>query len=179
MQNGVKYSDTALLGLRIVSNVICRHRMHDMSLVEAYDLYAYLTNAPLDKFFFTYQLGVDAESEDDVWSDWGRLKAVPLTSVSVRKYYSSGNRTKVEFLMETLELTKLIFSCAEEEKWSCTLGAVLLKSQERGPPSPYELLHDLFASLLNGKAQFGWLDQGIYTLGCLFNHSCVTNLQVT
>jgi hypothetical protein len=94
------------------------------------------------------------------------------------------------------------FSAAEKEfftveKWSELLGAVLLNGQERTPNSPYYEYAEMMDGIPNGerdvkiftqkvratghdpsRLNVSTRGQGIYTVGCLFNHSCSPNLQI-
>ena len=112
--------------------------------------------------------------------------------------------TKPSMLAEGLMLLQTIFDFSGAEKeffslsvWSELLGAVLLNGQERTPNSPYYEYTELMDGVPNGdrevksfarkvratgydpsKLHVSTRGQGIYTIGCLFNHSCNPNLQI-
>ncbi|ESL06822.1 hypothetical protein TRSC58_05497 [Trypanosoma rangeli SC58] len=109
-----------------------------------------------------------------------------------------------EFLLTGVTLVDRILQLTEEERglltvtrWSELLGAVLLNGQERSPPSNYDRLKELVQRLPCGAAVMDAFEQevqlagkdveqlfqssrgqGVYTVGCLLNHSCEPNLQV-
>lgn len=243
VQNGVDFSDTAMLALRSIGQFLTRHRMHRLSLEESFLPFAQLIKAPIDKFYFPYLLNGDVGKEkkdgggersvstansertgteegagkDELtlakekaaYEEWQQVKQNPLSSEAVRQHYGAGERTKEEFIQETLAMVYRMLAFTDEERefisptrWSELFGSVLLNGQERSPPSHYSLLKDAAVTALAdvGGAKT-WEEfeacvrqshphvdledlncstrgQGIYTVGCLFNHSCQPNLQV-
>lgn len=228
VQNGVDYSDSAMVALRIVGLFLARRRLHGMSLSESYLPFSQLIKAPLDKFYFSYLVKSCGEKEEEnvgtgdketaAWSladqkrEYEALQAVindPLSCEEVRASYSAGERDKALFISQTLDIVyrMLDFTDAEmdfftPECWSDLFGAVLLNGQERSPPSYYSVLKDTVEGALadhDGEAKLQQFEeelsrlnkdveqdallasthgQGIYAVGCLFNHSCAPNIQV-
>lgn len=213
VQNGVDFSDTAMLGFRIVAQVLCAHRLHGCSLHDAFVPYAQLIRSPLTSFYFSYLLmdnvPTAVSSAAEFAAHAAALKASkddPMAIPEVRAAYSDESRSKAEMCEESAALLYRIFdmNCAEcdffhAERWSELLGAVLLNGQDRSPPSPYDLHRELVSGLPDGEARMQKFEhdvlemssltdaadlshssrgQGIYGVGCLFNHSCDPNLNV-
>ncbi|KAG5490852.1 hypothetical protein JKF63_00974 [Porcisia hertigi] len=213
VQGGVDYSDTAMLGLRIVAQTLCAHRLHGASLEGAFAPYAQLIRSPITSFFFTYLLMDDIPTEGSSSAAVAAHAAAfvsskhdPMSIPAVRAAYSPGTRDKDAFCETSLDLLHSVFDMDPEERafmharrWSEIMGAVLLNGQERSPPSPYEMHRELVSCLAGGEqsmrayekevfktgsardvSDLWWSSrgQGIYTVGCLFNHSCDPNLCV-
>lgn len=109
-----------------------------------------------------------------------------------------------EFLSMGVTLVDRILGFTAEERrlfttarWSELLGAVLLNGQERSPLSRYGRLKETVERVPGGAGAMRAFEgevrargadphqllsstrgQGVYTVGCLFNHSCRPNLQV-
>ncbi|KAG5489114.1 hypothetical protein JIQ42_00737 [Leishmania sp. Namibia] len=211
VQSGVDYSDTAMLGLRIVAQVFCAHRLRRASLEEAFEPYAQLICSPITSFFFTYLLtgGMPTGSSSSAATAehaaaFVTCKHGPLSIPAVRAAYVQRTRDKDTFCLTTLDLLHNAFDMNPEERsfvharrWSELMGAVLLNGQERSPPSPYEVHREHVDSLTDGRRAMRAFEaevfqtssvkdvsnllcnsrgQGIYRVGCLFNHSCEPNL---
>ncbi|CAM44467.1 hypothetical protein LBRM_35_7140 [Leishmania braziliensis MHOM/BR/75/M2904] len=213
VQGGVDYSDTAILGLRIVAQTLCAHRLHRASLECAFEPYAQLICSPITSFFFTYLLMDDIPTGESSSAavaahaaTFATRKHDPMLVPGVRAAYARELRDKATFCAESLELLQNVFDMDPEERafvhaqrWSELMGAVLLNGQERSPPSPYEMHRELVSCLPDGERAMSAFEQtvfqtriatdvsdllrscrgqGIYEVGCLFNHSCDPNLSV-
>ncbi|KPA81886.1 hypothetical protein ABB37_04134 [Leptomonas pyrrhocoris] len=213
VQNGVDFSDTAMVGFRIVAQVLCAHRLHGCSMSEGFAPYAQLIRSPLASFYFSYLLldnvPTAASSTAEVAAHAAAVKASksdPMAIPEVRAAYTVEGRSKAAMCKEGVALLQRLFDMSDEERsylnasrWSELLGAVLLNGQDRSPPSPYDLHRDLVACLPDGEALMKEFEhnvlqtssltdaadlshssrgQGIYGVGCLFNHSCDPNLNV-
>ncbi|KAG5466014.1 hypothetical protein CUR178_00731 [Leishmania enriettii] len=163
VQSGVDYSDTAMLGLRIVAQVLCAHRLRRASLDEAFELYAQLIHSPITSFF-TYLLTGDMRTGSsssaaiaEHASAYVACKNDPLSIPAARAAYVQGTRDKDTFCLATLDLLHNAFDMDPEERsfvharrWSELIGAVLLNGRERSPPSPYEVHREHVNSLTDG-----------------------------
>ncbi|KAG5489854.1 hypothetical protein GH5_00737 [Leishmania sp. Ghana 2012 LV757] len=213
VQSVVDYSDTAMLGLRIVAQVLCAHPLRRASLEEAFEPYAQLIRSPITSFFFTYLLTGDmptgsssSAATAEHAAAYVACKHDLLSIPAVRAAYVQGTRDKDTFCLATLDLLHNAFDMEPEERsfvharrWSELMGAVLLKGQERSPPSPYEVHREHVNSLTDGRRAMRAYEaevfqthsvknvrdllcssrgQGVYGVGCLFNHSCEANLNV-
>jgi hypothetical protein len=213
VQNGVDFSDTVMLGLRIVAQTLCAHRLHGCPLEDAYAPYAQLIRSPLTSFYFSYLLldnvPTAASSSAEVAAHAAAFvasKADPMAIPEVKAAYAAGGRDKAQMCRESAQLLCRMFEMSNAEgaffcadRWSELLGAVLLNGQDRSPPSPYDLHRELVSCLPGGKALMEEFErnllqttpladvadlshssrgQGIYGVGCLFNHSCDPNLHV-
>lgn len=145
----------------------------------------------------------DAVKERVLWDQYQAFKGKEEAHPQV-KIAEDNSCSKLEMLNVGEALLVKLFHLSDEEaafylgtRWSELLGAVLLNGQERTPHSPY---HEHFQSLATIPALEGEVrafhkkvkalgysaaklhcsssGQGIYTIGCLFNHSCSPNLQV-
>ena len=127
----------------------------------------------------------------------------PLEEPTVKEQ-EADSPSKDETLQKGLQLVRQAFRFSKEETefvtmdvWSHLLGAVLLNGQERAPQSPYHTYNVAVSSvpLIDqelkayhrklrsmgysvAKLNTSSCGQGIYAVGCLFNHSCKPNLQV-
>ncbi|KPI89380.1 hypothetical protein ABL78_1506 [Leptomonas seymouri] len=213
VQNGVDFSDTAMLGFRIVAQTLCAHRLKGCSMREAFAPYAQLIRSPLTSFYFSYllldNLPTAASSTAELAAHAASFKASkadPMAIPEVMSVYAVEERTKAEMCSESVALLHRLFAVTEEERaylcatrWSELMGAVLLNGQDRSPPSPYDLHCELVSCLPDGEALMKEFErkvlqtssltdtgdlshssrgQGIYGVGCLFNHSCEPNLSV-
>lgn len=213
VQNGVDYSDTAMLALRIVAQAIGSHRRRGCSVSDAFAPYAQLIRSALPSFYFSYLLLDTVPTAESPAAEvaahaaaFRASKADPMAIPEVRSAYAAGQRTKTSMCDETVALVHCFFDMDEEERnyltaqrWSELLGAVLLNGQDRSPPSPYDFHRELVACLPDGEAAMRDFEasvltagavtdvaalspssrgQGIYAVGCLFNHSCAPNLNV-
>ncbi|RNF25779.1 SET and MYND domain-containing protein [Trypanosoma conorhini] len=196
---GVDYSDTAFLAFRFICVALTNVRLHRQSPELAYKPIAQLVKAPLPAFRFTYLFskdGTDAKRKEEDGEQGGEQE---YTQPSV-----TGEDTTDEFLSTGVALVDRVLRLTGEERflltvtrWSELLGAVLLNGQERSPPSNYDRLKELVQRLPCGAATMDAFEdevrlagknvqhllqssrgQGVYTVGCLFNHSCDPNLQV-
>ncbi|PWV08307.1 hypothetical protein C3747_91g55 [Trypanosoma cruzi] len=130
------------------------------------------------------------------WEAFRKFRATHMSTTE--------NDTTDEFFATGMTLLGRILRLTQEEctlftvaRWSELLGAVLLNGQERSPPSNYERLKELVRRLPCGESTMDAFEQevqmagnelqhlrqssrgqGVYTVGCLFNHSCEPNLQV-
>lgn len=213
VQNGVDYSDTAMLGLRIVAQALCAHRLHGCSLDDAFAPYAQLIRSPLTSFYFSYlmldSVPTTASPAAEVAAHAAAFKASmadPMSIPEVAAVYPAGGRDKAALCRESAALLARLFAMDgaesaffQERRWSELMGAVLLNGQDRSPPSPYDLHRELVCGLADGEARMADFEknllqttqlsdvadlshssrgQGIYGVGCLFNHSCDPNLNV-
>ncbi|ORC85520.1 uncharacterized protein TM35_000341320 [Trypanosoma theileri] len=200
---GVNYSDTVFLAFRFLCMIITNIRLHKKPLEIAHRSVSQLIKAPLSMFRFSYLLSDDStDSRDEEvqlrkrWELFKKLRAQPVSS-------EVDNVTE-DFLSIGIELVDKVLQFTGEERryftpsvWSELLGAVLLNGQERSPPSNYDYLKEIVRGMPGGltsmnafeeQVQEAGVDpqqlhyssrgQGIYTIGCLFNHSCDPNLQV-
>ncbi|EPY18794.1 SET and MYND domain-containing protein [Strigomonas culicis] len=204
-QDGVDFSDTAALCLRMVAQVLGRRRDGRLPLAEAALPYELLIQAPLDRFYFSYLLVEEEEGVDDKasYAAFLRIKEDPAACAALQRFRTVG-RTKAQLATATATMLASIFAMDEVERTffsaarvSAYMGAALLNAQDRSTPSPYEHLKDTLeyipevAEKVKGWEKKWWrknskakatallaaLDcssggQGIYTVGCLFNHSC-------
>ncbi|KAH9578183.1 SET domain [Trypanosoma melophagium] len=200
---GVNYSDTVFLAFRFLCMTITNIRLHKKPLGIAYKSVSQLIKAPLSLFQFSYLLSDDAPNDQDeevqLRKRWELFQKLREQSVP-----SQGDDATEEFLSFGIELVDKILQFTEEERscftsstWSELLGAVLLNGQERSPPSNYDYLKEVVRGMPGGLAAMNAFEeqvqeagvdpqqlhyssrgQGIYTIGCLFNHSCEPNLQV-
>lgn len=212
VQDGIDFSDTALMSLRMAAQTLTSHRVRGVSLKEAFAPYRQLVRAPLSKFCFGYllteSLPTEKWSKADLTAHLNSFLARqknPLRQV-VNQEPETPQRSKEVYCLETLHLLHKIMSLDEEERdfftaerWSMMMGSVLLNGQERSPPSPYDNHRELVCAIPNGASEMKALEQkilqksllrsldelspssggqGIYEVGCLFNHSCEPNLLV-
>ena len=138
------------------------------------------------------------------WVNFLKYKHCPHENPNVVKALKEDPVTKEDMIQRGYALISAIFNFSDDEMcvvsptvWSELLGAVLLNGQERTPNSPFveyqEVVsmiqpHDKELKALLKKAKHSGTDttkfaqssrgQGIYTVGCLFNHSCEPNLQI-
>lgn len=145
----------------------------------------------------------EADKNRTLWQRFQKYKNTPHEEPQVKAALVDAS-TKEEMLAEGRGMLKTMLSMNTEEadfylgdRWSELLGAVLLNGQERTPHSPYyehcETLSHISAAeqemkVFHRKVKSLGYDvtklhcstsgQGIYTIGCLFNHSCSPNLQV-
>lgn len=214
VQNGVDFSDTAILGLRIVAQTLCAHRLHHQPLERAFEPYAQLIRSPITSFLFTYLLIDDVPTAASsaaaiaaYAAAFAASKRDPMSVPAVRAAYEAEPRSKADFCAASAALLHGVFDMDPVEcdfvtaaRWSELMGAVLLNGQERSPPSPYEMHRELVCSLEGGEASMNAFEavalqkgggvkdvaelarsargQGIYGVGCLFNHSCEPSLSV-
>lgn len=137
------------------------------------------------------------------WNRFLKYKDQPESDPRIITATSDG-LTKQSMLQEGYKLLSVILGMSREEEfffplqqWSELLGAVLLNGQERSPNSPYVEFTDCMAknsqsdaavkewtrrAVASGynlsKCASSSKGQGIYRIGCLFNHSCNPNLQI-
>ncbi|KAK7202317.1 SET domain containing protein [Novymonas esmeraldas] len=215
VQNGVDYSDTAMLGLRIAAQTVCAHRLRHVPIEEAFEPYAQLIRSPVSSFYFTYLLmedipcdGADSAAVAAHAAAFEASRHDPLSVPAVKAAYAPGTRDKDAFCAASVSLLHDVLDMSPTERdflharrWSELMGAVLLNGQERAPPSPYELHRELVSCLPDGAAAMAAFEatahpigsgggmapgelsrssrgQGIYGVGCLFNHSCDPNVIV-
>lgn len=145
----------------------------------------------------------ESKRQKVLWKRFQQFKDSPTEEPFVKAALES-SVTKDEMLQEGEELLRNMFGLSEQEaafflgqRWSELLGAVLLNGQERTPHSPFyehvESLSQIAGVEREIKAYTRKIrslgydytkvcsssnGQGIYTIGCLFNHSCSPNLQV-
>ncbi|CUG93552.1 Hypothetical protein, putative [Bodo saltans] len=145
----------------------------------------------------------DSVKERVLWDQFQAFKGAEHGHPHVAQAEAS-SCTKDDMLTSGQALIATVFQLSEEEKefylgtrWSELLGAVLLNGQERTPHSPYYEHFQALASIPSveqeirayhkkvktlgynaSKLHCSSSGQGIYTIGCLFNHSCDPNLQV-
>jgi hypothetical protein len=138
-----------------------------------------------------------------LWQRFQKYKECPTDEPFV-KLASKDGPSKEKLLQEGEAFLKSMLQLSDAEaafylgaRWSELLGSILLNGQERTPHSPYhehmERLSSIsqvdpelraFRKKVNNlgydshKLQCSTSGQGIYTIGCLFNHSCDPNLQV-
>lgn len=138
-----------------------------------------------------------------------QIKRDPMSCPAVYGEYNGDSRSKAHFIHQGLGMLTEMFGFDETERafitaerWSELLGSVLLNGQERAPHSYYDTLREAVQSLPGGGAKIltdferslaeefpdanvkerlseSAQGQSIYAVGCLFNHSCDPNLQVT
>lgn len=144
------------------------------------------------------------EKRNAKWQRFLKYKDLPATEdPAVAAAEAEGGVTKNAMLRTGLDMLTAIFAFNDEEKafftidrWSELLGAVLLNGQERTPNSPYIEYCEFVTEIDGGKSLRAYekrakekgydlskcatstRGQGIYPVGCLFNHSCRPNLQV-
>lgn len=204
-QGGIDFSDTHYLALRFMSDALTKVRLHKTSVEQAYAPMTQLIRTPLSMFTFSFLLRDDGDSSDvdSRWARFQQYKKTPLEEPAVVAANKDGPK-KEDMLEEGFTLLDRIFHFTPEEKayfsldkWSSLLGAVLLNGQERTPSSPFVEYTEMANAIKGGdvelsafmkKARAANKDtnlcntstrgQGIYTVGCLFNHSCEPNLQV-
>ncbi|EPY27538.1 SET and MYND domain-containing protein [Angomonas deanei] len=206
-QDGVDYSDTVTLTLRIVTQVIARHRLGQLNMTDAFSPFAQLIKLPLEKFHFAYLLVEKViDTREEMLAFYKQTKEDPSQLPGVKKARTP-DRTKTQLVTLFAELLHGMLAMTEEERTFFTpsrvsevMGAVLLNSQDRSPPCSYEQLETALSNVPGGEAMLaewtalvtqvagketldqletGTRGQGIYAAGCLFNHSCDPNLQVS
>jgi hypothetical protein len=146
----------------------------------------------------------EGEKKKKYWETFVKYKEEPTMDPAVIRANKEGP-TKDDMLDRGISLLRSIFVFNGEEeqyfnrqRWSELLGAVLLNGQERSPFSPYTEFTEMVSRISpaaseelrafhkrlrsmgidHRKFSSGSRGQGIYAVGCLFNHSCLPNLQV-
>lgn len=136
-----------------------------------------------------------------IWQRFQKFKDCPTDDPYVKAALKD-SVTKDAMLAEGEALLRKMLLLTDEEssfylglRWSELLGSVLLNGQERTPHSPYHEHMERLSTVVeqelrafrrkvsnlgydSSKLQCSTSGQGIYTIGCLFNHSCDPNLQV-
>lgn len=148
--------------------------------------------------------GEEDDNSGQQWQQHWLRKLEESRCTSVHRYSAEDSHAAGVFLEKGVGLLDRVLRFTDEERhfftptrWSELLGAMLLNGQERSRPSYYEQLKckvkvipdaaarmDAFEEKVRAagfdarQLMCGSRGQGIYTIGCLLNHSCEPNLQV-